>query len=299
MDKKRCNLCECDIRKNDFARHCNTKKHKDNLGKNDTIQPVSLGNISITESESDEEDDEEDEEGEYLGEFSNTNFNAPVVEPPKPIAPPPALSSREKLQHLFQNKQRVESALPPFIKRRDNENSSVKSDELFSDKHQTKIVGREVRELLARVRQYKSIFKKELKTFKIKKNANARELQQYLDEMQSILDTQTQNDFMGQAIYQVLGIAEGISTRFRDYDVSGLTEMLRSSKEFNDILKVLSLKYSGNFGQVPPEAQMALILIGTAYICMSKNRMERRLNESFTMPQPMPQPNATLKETTV
>jgi hypothetical protein len=71
------------------------------------------------------------------------------------------LSSREKLQNLFQNKQRIESTLPSFIKRHDKDTSSVKSDDIFSSKS-TKILGKETQELLARVKQYKMIFPKKL-----------------------------------------------------------------------------------------------------------------------------------------
>lgn len=284
---KHCDACDCDVRKQDFNRHLRTKKHLANVGglTNTTFGnvPVVAKAVVVSDDDTDEEsgDEEEGEPEEYLAEFSNTTFNRP--EPPTPVKPPIALSSREKLQKLFQNKQRVESTLPSYLKRRDND--SVKSDEIFSSKS-TKIVGKEYREKLAKVKQYKAIFKSELKSFKIKKNASSKDLDLYLEEMQNILDTQTTNSFNEQAIYYVLQMVESVSSRFKNYDMTGLSEMLRGNEEFKNLCKILSLKYGSTFGQTPAEAQMALILIGTAYICISRNKMEAQMTESYVLPTP-------------
>jgi hypothetical protein len=174
--------------------------------------------------------------------------------------------------------------LPSFIKRRDKDTNSVKSDDIFSNKNATKVVGKEIRVLLARVKQYKMIFPKELKTFKIKKNPTVQELTKYLDEMQAILDCQQQDSFFQQAVYQFLQISEGVSGRFPQYNLKGMTEMLRGNKEFNDLLKILTLKYGNSFSSVPPEGQMAFILVGTIYMCVSRNRLELQINEPYVLP---------------
>jgi hypothetical protein len=153
------------------------------------------------------------------------------------------------------------------------------------------VVGKEHRALMARIRQYKQLFSKELKTFKIKKNPSTQELQQYLDEIQGILETQTQDTFQQEAIFHVLGLMEGVSTRFPQYNLTGLTALLKGNTEFNNLVRILAIKYGNTFSSVPPEYQFVLVLASSCYIVINQNRMNSRLEEAYVLPQ------STKKET--
>ena len=54
-------------------------------------------------------------------------------------------------------------------KKCDDDEMSIKSDDLFSNKNKTPILGKAKRQLTARIRSYKLLFKEELKSFKVKK----------------------------------------------------------------------------------------------------------------------------------
>ena len=38
-------------------------------------------------------------------------------------------------------------------------------------------------------------------------------------------------------------VVENMSMRFKDYDLSGLTDALKNNKEFLDLMRLLSVKY--------------------------------------------------------
>ena len=76
----------------------------------------------------------------------------------------------------------------------------------------SEILGRDKRILLTKIRQYKSLFPDTFKTFKIKANANVQELQTYLDEMDSIVECDSVEQFLLDSILQSIKLIEGISS---------------------------------------------------------------------------------------
>ena len=76
-------------------------------------------------------------------------------------------------------------------------------------------------------------------------------------------------------------VIEGISTRYKDYDLTGLSEALRNNKEFLDLMRLLSVKYHV-FSNIPPEFQLSIIVISTSYLVIVNNRRNRQqLEESL------------------
>jgi hypothetical protein len=80
----------------------------------------------------------------------------------------------------------------------------------------SEILGRDKRILLTKIRQYKSLFPETFKTFKIKANANVQELQTYLDEMDSIVECDSVEQFLLDSILQSIKLIEGVSSLVDD-----------------------------------------------------------------------------------
>ena len=142
----------------------------------------------------------------------------------------------------------------------------------------SEILGRDKRILLTKIRQYKSLFPETFKTFKIKANANVQELQTYLDEMDSIVECDSVEQFLLDSILQRMKLIEGVSS-YTKYDVQGLADLLKANKQFHQMSKQLFIKY-GVFKAVPIEGQMLMLVATSAYICNSKNRRKGEL-ESY------------------
>jgi hypothetical protein len=148
-------------------------------------------------------------------------------------------------------------------------------DELFSSTP-TELLGLDKRQLLAKLNQYKALFPKQLKTFKIKKNPTMEDLQNAIAECDAIVQTDSVEGFMTDSILQCITMIEGVSARTR-YNVSGMAEMLRDNKQFHELCKVLYIKHQV-FGNVPPEYQMMMLVATTAMIAKSKNDKKSSLD---------------------
>ena len=156
------------------------------------------------------------------------------------------------------------------------------NDSLFDDKG-SEILGKNKRVLLNKVKQYKNLFPEELKGFKIKKNPSEKDLEEVLEEMSVIVDTSTVDQFLIDAIFQVIKVIEGISSHTKNYNITGLADILKANKQFHTLAKQLFIKY-GCYSNVPPEYQIVLIVATSAYICRQKNlkrdEIEKFLNQA-------------------
>ena len=146
----------------------------------------------------------------------------------------------------------------------------------------SEILGREKRILLTKIRQYKSLFPDTFKTFKIKANASAQELQTYLDEMDSIVECDSVEQFLLDSILQCIKLIEGVSS-YTKYDIQGLADLLKANKQFHQLSKQLFIKYKV-FNAVPPELQMVMLVSTTAYIVNSKNKRKGELESYLNQP---------------
>lgn len=150
---------------------------------------------------------------------------------------------------------------------------SKEDDELFSERG-TQLYGRDKLELIARINQYKVLFpeNKQLKALKIKKNPSVEDLHSYLAECQAIIDTDCVEAFATESILQAIKMVEIGSTRTK-YNIKGLADALKRNPQFTILCKQMYLKYKV-FASIPPELQLGMLIISTAYVIMEKNKRE-------------------------
>lgn len=133
-----------------------------------------------------------------------------------------------------------------------------------------------------KVSQFIILFPDQLKNFKYKKNGSKEELQAVLDECSLLVEIGSIDVFIIDSIISTILLGENFS-KLTDYDISGLSVLLKQNKEFIKLCKILSIKYSV-FSNVPPEIQMILFVSCSAFLCIDKNskskNIESYLNES-------------------
>lgn len=106
-------------------------------------------------------------------------------------------------------------------------------DDLYSSTP-TELLGLDKRALLAKLNQYKALFPKQLKTFKIKKNPTLEDLQNAITECDAIVQTDSVEGFVTDSILQCLTMIEGVSARTK-YNVSGMADMLKENEQFHQL----------------------------------------------------------------
>ena len=146
----------------------------------------------------------------------------------------------------------------------------------------SEILGRDKRILLTKIRQYKTLFPDTFKTLKIKVNANTQELQTYLDEMDSIVECDSVEQFLLDSILQCIKLLEGVSS-YTKYDIQGLADLLKQNKQFHQLSKQLFIKYK-IFNAIPPESQMLMLVATSAYICNNKNKKIGEIEQYLNQP---------------
>ena len=145
------------------------------------------------------------------------------------------------------------------------------------DEFNSQIIGRTRRELYNSISKYKELFKLELQHFKIKKNASVEELQSYISEMQVIIETTSIDSFLMDSLYTALGLIEPITKNTQKFNIIGLSDILKSNKQFNSLAKQMLLKY-GCYSNVGPEYQVLLIIISSVYVIVNKNNNRESIN---------------------
>jgi hypothetical protein len=233
-----------------------------------------------------------DNKDSFLDDMNNVNYKTdivierPIDKQPENIDKP---KSRGVARSIMNNV--INESSKPKKKEKEITIDKEEDDNLFSDKP-TQILGRDKRELIAKIQQYKSLFPKALSKFKIKKNPSIEELQEYLDEMDVIVSTDNVEQFLTDSILQCIKLIEGVSS-YTKYDISGLCEMLKANKQFDTLMKQLYIKYKV-FSNVPVEYSAVILISTTAYLCMMKNKkkkeLEEYLNQPFEQPQLIQQP---------
>jgi len=232
----------------------------------------------------------------FLNDLDNTVFKEPLK---APTAEEKRLDRERTKEMKMIEKQRIkeekerlklEAKLMKHIPRENIHMKIVEkgdesdNDSVFAEKGSV-ILGKEKRELLVKIRQYKELFKTELKGFKVKKDASVKELNEYLVEFESIVNTSNMDSFLIEGILSSIKVVEGVSSYTKNYDVTGLADLLKNNKQFHNLSKQLFLKYS-LFGSTPPEYQMLLLVATTAYIAKQKNlkrtEIEAFLNEPIS-----------------
>ena len=257
--------CACGVSyiKTNKLRHERSKNHMQYIEGFKPIEKTDdIVDDNIEDNISDISDKAVDEN--FLNELDNENFN------------------------FLQPETEVKNVQPKMTKRMINkinknlDDISIASNEIFSNKNPTEILGKDRRILLAKIQQYRILFPTELGKFKLKKKPTIDDLNDVISEMDAILDTSTVDGFVMDGIMQSFKVIEGASSHTR-YNLSGLSDMLKNNKQFNSLVKQLYLKYQV-FSKVPVEMQLGFIIMTTAYITIQKNKqrpqMEQYLNES-------------------
>ena len=155
------------------------------------------------------------------------------------------------------------------------ESKPVKAEEPKTD-----LFGKDRLVLLAKANSYMDIFPDKLKTFKYNKKGSVEYLNLVLEEMDCIVSMGNVDTFITDSILQTIKGIEGFSSRTK-FNISGLSDLLKSQKKFKDLVMQLSLKY-GNFMAVPAEYQLLIMVMTSAFICVQKNKNTSKIEEMLS-----------------
>ena len=132
--------------------------------------------------------------------------------------------------------------------------------------------------LQIRIKKYLELFPDECKDFKIKKNPTKEQLEEHIKELEILSESGGLDTFMNDMIFECIKGAEQLSSYTENFNVSGLSMLLKSNKKFNKLCKQLQLKYN-LFVNVPIEIQLVLIISTTSVLCINKNKNKKQLEE--------------------
>ena len=158
-----------------------------------------------------------DENYNFLDNMNNINYKSEIKEKETNIENEKENIKQNKIlykqQKLFEKEQKETEKLQKKIEIKNEKNyKSDEDDNLYSDRP-TKLIGKDKMIIQHKINSYRELFKTELKSFKIKKNASTEELQDCLTEMEHIIETGTVNQFSEDSIIQCIKIIEGVSSR--------------------------------------------------------------------------------------
>ena len=206
-----------------------------------------------------------DSDDDFLSELNNQNFknNIPELKAPKETIPnkiPDKILEKSDSRVLRMiNSYKIK----PSIK-------FNKSDKLFSDQP-SPILGKDILVLKTKINQYKTMFSKELKNFKIKKTPTAQDLEDALAEMSCIVEMGSVDSFISDSILSVIKMSESLTQNSKNFDITGTADALKDNKQFHDLSKLLYIKYK-KFSTIPPEISLIMVVTMTAYLMSSKNK---------------------------
>jgi len=222
----------------------------------------------------------------FLSELNNSNYQKEQEE------------EQQKEEKLKQNKElekeriKQEKEHEKLIKQIEKDSSKqertnkikINSDnDLYSDTP-TEIQGKDKLLLIHKIKQYKNLFPDELKTYKIKPNASINELKAYIDDMDIILTTSNVDQFLTDSILQCIKLIEIPTSKTKNFNSTGLSDLLKANIQFHQLCKKLYLKY-GCFDKIPEEYQLIILVSTTAYVCKNKNcnksELDAYLNETI------------------
>ena len=270
--------CSCGrlVLKKGMKRHLTTEAHLRALGGDKETSPKEP---SIQEEEDsgfemymeDEKDDFGiDSNDDFLGEFCNDKFETEKTKD--------ELAEIKKESALLREKQKLDALKDKEsnkFKKTAQKETGEDDNDIFST-NGSELIELERRTLLKKVQQYKFLFPKELKGFKIKKNATAKELEAYIAECEAIVSLDGTEKFVLDGLYQAIAVVEGVTALTQDWDISGLHLILKNNLQFQQLAKILFVKYN-TFSKVAPEYQATFIVLTSAYICKMGNSQRKKM----------------------
>ena len=219
-----------------------------------------------------------DTDNNFLCELNNSNFKLEEEEDKNKENNLKLERERVKQQTILMRQAEKEGIKQEKINQQKINNDS----ELYSD-NAIEPQGKEKILLLHKIKQYKNLFGEELKSFKIKANCSIGELKAYIDDMDIIISTSNVDSFITDSILQSIKLLEIPTSRLKIFNLSGLSDLLKSNKEFHNLTKQLYLKYNV-FQKVPPEYQLLILVSTTSYICMNKNKSKDQIEQYLNEP---------------
>ena len=104
--------------------------------------------------------------------------------------------------------------------------------------------------------------------------------------MEILVEFDSVDDFLTDSILSSIKVIENVSATTKNYNISGLSDLLKSNKQFHTLCKKLYLKY-GAFDKIPDEYQLLILVSTTAYVCVNKNKgnneLDAYLNETIEL----------------
>ena len=119
---------------------------------------------------------------------------------------------------------------------------------------------------MKQINQYKILFPKELSKFKLKKKATLEELKKSLEECRALIEINSVDVFVLDSILSCCKMIENYTVE-SDYDITGLSLLLKSNPQFVSLSKQLFIRYN-IFSNVPIEYQMTIFLYFSSCINM-------------------------------
>lgn len=294
MEKTRfCDVCQINTSSANFYRHTKCAKHQALLKNKKTDEKNDIdgehkktdGENKPTAIQNDKWDDNESEYssvGEYGIEFNPLDENDDFLkELNNEIFKEESEDEFKKFKQeskILQEKLKVdrlrEQEAKRLLKGKPKEQPIDDPDGLFSQSG-SEILGKDRRILIAKLNQYKFLFKQQLKGFKVKKGASLQELQQYLEECETIISIDGTEAFVLDGLYSALQMVEGATALTKNYDLTGLSAILRQNPQFNALMKQLMVKYN-SFSKIAPEYQAIFIVVTTSYVVCLTNKQKKQ-----------------------
>ena len=214
------------------------------------------------------EENEDSEENSFLNEMNNNNYVNTIID-----------KKQERL--LKKQNDEIEKQKKRDLKIQQREEKKYELELRKIGKNQEfdseNLQGKDKLILIHKINQYKLLFPNELKTFKFKeKNASIAELQSYVKECSDIIEINSVDQFMLDSIISSIKMVEPF-TEYSDYNISGLSVILKQNPDFVRLSKLLFIKYQV-FSQIPVEIQMISIVCCTSYLCIQKNKTNHTIN---------------------
>ena len=246
-------------------------------------EPLEVTEPIIAETKTEEIPETFEIDDNFLAELNNSNYQKEQEEEQQKEEKLKQSKELEK-ERIKQEKEFMKQIEKESIKQERTNKSKINSDsELYSDTG-TEIQGKDKLLLIHKIKQYKNLFPDELKTFKIKPNASINELKAYIDDMDIILSTSNVDQFLTDSILQCIKLIEIPTSKTKNFNITGLSDLLKANIQFHQLCKKLYLKY-GCFDKIPEEYQLVILVSTTAYVCKNKNcnksELEAYLNETI------------------
>jgi len=99
--------------------------------------------------------------------------------------------------------------------------------------------------------------------------------------MDDIISTGQVDNFIMDGIFSSIRAIEGLSSNTKNYNLSGLSDILKNNQQFIKLVKQLSVKY-GCFSKVSPEIQLLFIVLTASYICTIKNKQRNEIEKMLS-----------------